>query len=296
MTQTSMQPTQSTLRLHFPQWQGGNNKAYYFGAQMLSWLAPKANGPVVEVEVEAPREDADLLLEDGIVGRAILLKQLAKAKQLIAERQPEKIVVLGGDCLIDLAPFSYLNEIHGGELAVLWVDAHPDIMTPAEFRHAHAMVLGNLLGQGDADFRSYVPVPLKPGNVMYAGINEMSDFEKNFIASHGLQFAGPHELQDSSETVLRWVKSLGGKKLAIHLDLDVLDPACLRSLLFAEPNIPADMYQGVAKGKMNIAQVVRLLDDVSQHIDIVGLGVAEHLPWDAIALKNMLGKLPLLRD
>jgi arginase len=47
---------------------------------------------------------------------------------------------------------------------------------------------------------------------------------------------------------------------------------------------------------MTIPQVVRLLDDVSAEADIVGLGITEHLPWDAIALKDMLSKLPLLRD
>ena len=56
------------------------------------------------------------------------------------------MVILGGDCLVDLAPFAYLNERYAGDLAVLWVDAHPDVLTPADFANAHAMVLGNLLG------------------------------------------------------------------------------------------------------------------------------------------------------
>ena len=28
-----------TLRLLFPQWQGGNNPPYYLGAKLLDWLA-----------------------------------------------------------------------------------------------------------------------------------------------------------------------------------------------------------------------------------------------------------------
>ena len=43
-----------TLRLIFPQWQGGNNPPYYLGAQLLSWLAPEPSGPVEEVPVAAP--------------------------------------------------------------------------------------------------------------------------------------------------------------------------------------------------------------------------------------------------
>ena len=34
-----------TLRLLFPQWQGGNNPPYYLGAKLLDWLAPAASGP-----------------------------------------------------------------------------------------------------------------------------------------------------------------------------------------------------------------------------------------------------------
>jgi hypothetical protein len=40
-----------TLRLNLPQWQGGNQPEYRFGAQLLAWLAPKSAGPVETVTV-----------------------------------------------------------------------------------------------------------------------------------------------------------------------------------------------------------------------------------------------------
>lgn len=282
-----------TLRLLFPQWQGGNNAPYFFGAQLLSWLAPEAKGPVEEVNVVKP-DGQPLQIENGIVGRGALLEQLNHAQHLIEKHQPDRMVVLGGDCLVDLAPFAYLNERYDGELAVLWVDAHPDVLTPNEFEHAHAHVLGNLLGEGDPDFVSAVKRPIKPANVMYAGLQETMDVETALIKRLGLRSAGPGDLADSSAPVLQWLKETGAKHLAIHLDLDVLDPAFFRSLLFAKPNIPANTFDGIAQGKMTIDQVVRLLGDVAKVVDVVGLGVAEHLPWDSLALKNMLEKLPLL--
>ncbi|MFC3902109.1 arginase [Acinetobacter marinus] len=136
---------EKTLRLLFPQWQGGNNAPYYFGAQLLAWLAPEHNGTTAEVQVEQPT-NVPLKLENGIMGRSVLLQQAQRAQALIDAHQPDKIIVLGGDCLVDLTPFAYLNEKYQDDLAVLWVDAHPDVMTPNEFQHAHAMVLGNLLG------------------------------------------------------------------------------------------------------------------------------------------------------
>ncbi len=282
-----------TLRLLFPQWQGGDNAPYFFGAQLLSWLAPEANGPVEEVHVARP-DGKTLQNENGIVARQVLLEQLSHARQLIEKHQPDRMVVLGGDCLVDLAPFAYLNERYDGELAVLWVDAHPDILTPKEFENAHAMVLGNLLGEGDPDFAQAVKRPLKPANVMYAGLQETMDVETATIKRLGLRSASPADLANTSEPVLTWLKETGANHLAIHLDLDVLDPSIFRSLLFAQPNVPADTFEGIAQGKMTMDQVVRLLRDVANVVDVVGMGVAEHLPWDALALKNLLANLPLL--
>lgn len=287
--------TDKTLRLLFPQWQGGNNPPYFFGAQLLAWLAPEASGPVEQVPVSEP-DGQPLPLEDGIIARAALLRQLEHARQLIDKHQPERLVVLGGDCLVDLAPFAYLNERYGGDLAVLWVDAHPDVITPKDFQHAHAMVLGNLLGEGDRDFADTVPVPLKPANVMYAGLQKTLDVETATLQRLSLRSAGPAELADSSEPVLQWLRETGARHLAIHLDLDVLDPGLFRSLLFAQPDIPADTFDGIAQGKMRMEQVIRLLADVAEVVDVVGIGVAEHLPWDALAMKNMLARLPLLGD
>jgi len=282
-----------TLRLFFPQWQGGNNPPYHFGAQLLLWLAPEHQGPSEEVKVDPPTGEP-LEQEKGIVGRKVLLEQAQHSMQLIEKHNPDRIIVLGGDCLVDLTPFAYLNERYDGELAVLWVDAHPDIMTPQDFHHAHAMVLGNLLGQGDSDFLSFVKRPLKPSHVMYAGVHDTLQVETDHIQRFGIKTATPKDLENDSEAILNWFKSTGAKHLAIHLDLDVMDPFQFRSVLFAQPNIPANTFDGIAKGKLSMNQIVRILHDISQIADVVGIGIAEHLPWDSLALKNMLSKLPLI--
>lgn len=283
-----------TLRLVFPQWQGGNNPPYHFGSRLLEWLAPAHAGPTEEVPVALPT-DAPLPVEEGVVARGALLEQLRQARRLIDKHQPDRLVVLGGDCLVDLAPFAYLNERYDGDLAVLWVDAHPDIMTPEQFQHAHAMVLGNLLGCGDASFVAHVPRPIEPKNVLYVGVHDPSPWEAANMQRLELGNVTPDRLAcHGSQPVLDWFKSTGVSRLAIHLDLDVLDPALFRALLFARPGIPADTFAGVAQGRLTMEQVVQLLGDVATVADVVGLGIAEHLPWDALALKNMLARLPLI--
>lgn len=282
----------TTLRLNFPQWQGGNLDAYHFGSQLLTWLAPKADGPEETVEVTPP-DGANQSLQNGIVGRSAILSQAASARSLIEKHSPDRVVVLGGDCAVDLVPFSYLNERYGGELAVLWVDAHPDVMTPKEFQNAHAMVLANLMGFGDPELAAQVRKPIKPRNIMYAGLQETSEMEAAFIDKHGLRKAGSEALAVTSEPVLRWLKDIGAKHVAIHLDLDVLDPAKFRALYFSRPDAAPGQFDGIPQGKMTLPQILRLIQDVAATVDVVGLGIAEHLPWDALALKNMLAKLPL---
>lgn len=284
----------TTLRLLFPQWQGGDNPPYHFGAQLLNWLAPPHTGPSEEVPVHAPSEER-LPVIDQIVDKTHLLEQADAARSIIDRHQPDRLIVLGGDCLVDLAPFAYLSEKYGDDLAVLWIDTHPDILLPGEWKNAHAMVLGNLLGIGDPDFVARVPSPLSPSQVMYAGLHDTLPHETSRIAEMGLRHASPSELRTSSAPVLDWLKETKPKYLAIHLDLDVLDPSGFRSLLFAKPGTGPDDFHGAAQGHMRIEEVVRLLSDVAELVEVVGIGIAEHLPWDALALKNMLAKLPLLR-
>jgi arginase len=285
---------QKTLRLLFPQWQGGDNPPYHFGAKLLAWLAPEPTGPVEEVPVAEPTGEP-LRAEAGIVGRSALVLQQAEARRLIDRHQPDRIVILGGDCLVDLAPFAYLSQKYGDDLAVLWVDSHPDITTPEQYYNAHAMVLGNLLGQGDSEFLKFVGHPVAPERVMYVGLHDPSDWEAREIERLGLKNVGPDQLaREGTRPVLDWFKSTGAKYLAIHFDLDVLNPSLFHALLFAKPDLPPDAYAGVARGELTMAQAIELLNDVASVADVVGLGIAEHLPWDALALKHMLEKLPLI--
>lgn len=274
-----------TIQLLMPQWQGGNNAvAYPFGARLLAWLAPESGIPLIEVPVE--RYNGSVAIDNGIVERQALMKQLRAARHIIDAHSPERIIVYGGDCLVSQAPFAYLNEYYNGELGVLWVDAHPDVTTPKDFAHAHAMVLGNLLGEGDAEFAAEVKLPIKPENVMYAGVDEVLAHEAEVIKRLGLRTATSHELEDNSGPVLDWIRDRGIKKLAVHLDLDVLDPNLFRSLLFNNPN--ADSPVDAFSGKMTINQLTRLIGDVSVNTDVVGLSFAEYMPWDCINIKNML--------
>ena len=49
-------------------------------------------------------------------------------------------------------------------------------------------------------------------------------------------------------------------------------------------------------GGLRVEAAVRLLADVSRQVDVVGLGITEYTPHDAILLSHMLRRLPIVSD
>jgi arginase len=137
-----------TLRLYFPQWQGASVEAvrqffsevpfeqarrgYAVGAAVLDAVLPAHSGPTALVPVESG--DLGLSKQDGIEAKEAVIAQLAAALEVIGRHSPGRILTLGGDCSVSVAPFSWLAERYGEELAVLWIDSHPDVGTPASTR------------------------------------------------------------------------------------------------------------------------------------------------------------------
>ncbi len=283
-----------TLRLSFPQWQGGNNPSYYLGSLLLSFLSPKTNGPIEEIPVTLPGTEP-LTKVDGIIGKPQIIKQLNDATSLIKKHEPDAIVVLGGDCLVSLAPFAYLLNKYGDKLGVLWIDTHPDVQTAKEYSNAHAHVLGALIGTGDNDLVDHVANKLSPSKIMIAGIHDPLPYEYDYLTRHHITTSNPTKIKKGSKDVLTWIAKEKIQYLAIHLDLDVLDPALFRSVLFAKPGRGPHDFGDVAEGQLSIEDVLRLIHQATAKADAVGLTIAEHMPWDMLNLKNMLNALPLMK-
>lgn len=167
-------------------------------------------------------------------------------------------------------------------------------MMPKQFANSHAHVLGALMGNGDQDLTKDVETPVPAQRIMIAGIHNPTPYEEEFLANHAIATLSPEALQADDKPVLQWIKKQNIKHLAIHLDLDVLDIHLFRSLLMAEPGMSPDKYAGIAEGRLTMDEVVKTMSDVDKITEIVGIGIAEHLPWDALNLKNMLSRLPLL--
>ena len=281
-----------TIRLIAPDWQGGNKREYYFGAELLSWLAPKNdNHKNIKLDIEEPKNEK-LVKENGVVAQSIVKRNVCMAAEVLKEELPDKIITFGGSCLVSQAPFDYLHSKYGKELGVIWIDSHPDVSTPKEYYHEHAMVLGNLLGAGDPELSKIVEFPFESNQFLYVGIQKPLDSEGKLLDELKLDYIVQDKQNLKFEEIQQWIKKRGFNKIAIHLDLDVLEPNLFRSLYFSEPGVTEFPSEA---GKMTLNELVNILKGIFKENDVVGLTIAEFLPWDAINLKNMLSELDIFR-
>ena len=285
-----------TIRLVYPQWQGGNvarilpelteaeaDTGYVLGAYLLNFLAPETKNKTITVPVS---EDTNRAEENGILSYRPILKQNDAALQILKNEAPDKIVVLGGECSVSVAPFTYLAQKYENDVAMVWIDAHPDITLPQDrtYNGYHAMAVTAIMGKGDEKLVSSLPAKIDSRRILFVGLR---DWERQQIkdrqAEYGIKHLSSQEVAEESTKVLDWLKSTGAKHVVIHFDMDVLEPSEI---------IPA---VGVVPDGMKIAEVTRVINDINREFDIVGLTVAEPMPRIAIKLKKMLNQLPLLK-
>lgn len=284
---------QKTIRLLLPQWQGGNNPNYAFGAELLAQIIPPNNhDKFFTVDVEQNFEQP-LPLEHGIEGETSLLKQLEETHRILNNENPDRIITIGGDCAVSQAPFDYLKGKYQKKLGILWLDAHPDVASPKGSSRLHEMVLGNLLGHGSPRFAQLVKHPFQANEVMLAGlIYEELRISDQAVKDLNLAYITPKEIQSNSSKLIDWLRKNDIEYLAVHFDLDVLSPEDYRSIYPAEPYLKSF---GAAIGQLKLSEVVSLLNDVSLYAEIVGLSITEHLPWDAFNLRKALSQISIFK-
>ena len=151
-----------TIRLVYPQWQGGSitqwitevkdpeqaSRGYYLGAQLLNFLAPDNGQETYTVPVATDIVKREVT--DGVLDKAAIIAQSKAALDILDIQNPDKIVTLGGECSASVVPFTYLFGKHKGDVAMIWIDAHPDITLPGDvYPGYHAMAVTACMGMGD---------------------------------------------------------------------------------------------------------------------------------------------------
>ena len=283
-----------TLRMKYPQWHGGVNPDYVLGSNILSILAPQ-NPRDEQVEIFVETDFSKKEKFDGIDCGKQLLDELNQAYSILNEKQPTHVIVFGGDCSVSQAPFDYLKGRYGENIGIIWFDAHPDVSGPNDSSHLHEYVLADLMGQNPDSKITKVNNPYNPKNVIMAGLIEKDLRPMDMACKRlNLEICSPEELSKSSDKILKWIEINNIKFLAVHWDLDVLTPNDFRSIYPGEPYMDINNFPW-AIGKMKLSEVGRVLKDVSEKSEIVGLSIAEHIPWDALNLRKTLSEIPIFK-
>lgn len=285
-----------TIRLIYPQWQGGDiaqwipeiknpadsSMGYYLGAQLLNFLAPATGQPTFTVPIHT--DWTGRTIKDGVMDRDDIAMQTHAALDILNIEKPDRIVTLGGECSVSVVPFTYLANRYDDDLAMVWIDAHPDITLPGDaYTGFHAMAVTACMGLGDSQIISLLPAKINPARILYVGLRDWERDEiKKRQAEYGIRHFTPEEVKQDSNKVCNWLKTCGASKVVVHFDMDVLDPAEITPAV------------GVVPNGMKMAEVVRVINDIAQEKDLIGLTIAEPMPRTAIRIKKMLDQLPLL--
>jgi agmatinase len=167
------------------------------------------------------------------------------------------LTVVGGDhCTV--IPVLVAQARRHADLAVLWVDAHPDLCDTSR---------GGRWTVGCALRRAVELSGLDPRSVVLAGCRDFDAEEVAYVRQHGLVLVTAAELAaEPAAATARVASALQGRRLHVSFDIDVLDPA------FAPgTEVPS-------AGGLTTRDALRLLEAATRLARPVGLDVCEVSP------------------
>lgn len=255
----------SHLNLLIPQWQGGGQDlSTYEGGQELKDNYLKG---VELTEIEVGTENVSAA-KNHIVAYDELLKQLTLAKTQIADVYPDTIFTIGGGCDSDIVSISYLNSAAGGDMTLLYFDAHGDLNTPESSgsKHFYGMCLRTLLGDGDGKFIDTLFSTLSPSQAVIIGVRDLDEPESEYINNQNVSTLTVDDIEADIESVIKAVKEKNHKSIYIHIDLDVLDPSEF-------PFVPVPVLGGLKSDTF-----IKLLKRLRGEFAAIGLGLLEYSP------------------
>lgn len=281
-----------TIRLLYPDHVSGGLDTYYFGADLLQYILPQnPNQPVVKVDI-IPPNSKEKAVTNGIYAEKEVLLGIRDAQEKISKENPDRIITIGGNCMVSLAPFDYLHGKYK-KVGIIWIDAHPDVSTLNDgYPNAHAMVLGSLLGYGAAQLTREIKNSLfKPDEIFYIGLQPLHDYQEKYLDDMGVKY----KVQDKTFVTSSEINDFIGRfdHILIHFDIDVLDEHFFHSTYFANSELVGD---GAGGGKMTIERLSEVLRLITENTDVVGFTIAEYLPFDEHRLHKMFAEINLFID
>ena len=281
-----------TIRLLYPDYLSGGLETYYFGANLLAHILPaNEKQPLIKVDI-APPDGKERGVTDGIYAKDEIIAGIREAMRAIEAARPDKIITIGGNCLVSQAPFDYLHGLYDN-VGIIWLDAHPDVSTVNDgYPNAHAMVLGSLMGYGDSSLTNLMKnKKFRAEEILYVGLQGLHDYQEKLLRDIQVDF----RVQTDNFVSDSDIRNFTGRfdHILVHLDIDVLDASLFHSTYFANKELVGD---GSGSGKMTLEKLTAILRQITDESDVVGFTIAEYLPFDEHKLHNMFAGLNLFTD
>ncbi|KQY96950.1 arginase [Microbacterium sp. Root53] len=259
-----------------PQWQGSPSSramAHIDGAEAIAGDLPRAACTFVDVPLEAGDT-----LETGVL-RASALLRTADGVRAALEDLPAPVIVVGGDCGVSVAAIGHVAAQTDEPLALVWFDAHGDLHAPGSSPSgAYAgMALRAVLGEG-APGLVLPPGLVPPERVVLAGVRMLDPEEDELLAESGMASLAPADLE-RADALADAVAATGARRVYVHVDLDVLDPAHIAGVSSPEPF-------GVAP-----AALVAAIGALRARVELAGATVAGFTPATPSAAVEDMGAI-----
>ncbi len=187
-----------TIVLSVPQWQGS---AVPTAPRLVSGARRAADLVPADSVVTVPTGDGAVDIVDGVRALHTLVGNQRQIGAALAQLD-DFVLIIGGECSVDVLPIAAIAERYGDALTVLWIDAHPDVYGPGQLKTGafHAMGVRTLLGDGPP---ALTPSwTLAPGQVILAGERAGGASEHEYIRKTGLRRYGVVDLEEAFAAVI----------------------------------------------------------------------------------------------
>lgn len=212
------------------EWQGsGSTRALHLsdGADAIRGDLPAGRTTVIDIPLGAGESLGSRV-------RRLSAIQIVRDRMVTAlAGHSDPVVTIGGDCGVELASVAHAHAQNPGDLALVWLDAHPDVNTPESSPSGafHGMVLRSILGEGFPSLALENPLPVS--RVILAGTRSLDEQEAEWVAAEGIRVIPPSEFD--ADSLVAAIRATEAKRVYLHIDVDVLDPAEFSSLHYPEP-------------------------------------------------------------
>lgn len=195
-----------------------------------------------------------------------------------------KMVVLGGDHALSIGTISGASIACEGDLGVIWIDAHGDMMTHENTLsgNIHGMPSSAIMGLGHHRLVDLLSpgAKIKKENIIYIGLKDLDQAEVDLIRSEKLHvFTIMDLVRGGFEPVIQAIVDLQKRvgNVWVSLDVDAIDMAYAPATPMATP------------GGLTRREIENLAKFIGKSCNVVGFDIVEMAP--ELDLQEKTGRL-----